>query len=263
MSRSSRRADPSPHDSAWARVQRWRGVILIIAALVATAWLALNNQLILYIHPRYIVFTVVMAAIALVLVIASFLLRPGHNHDEPQTRSQARLSTVASLLAVGVALAMIVVPPATLTSATVAQRDINSSGVGAEVQSVDDASDSSDAVFAAFTVLDWASLLRQTSDTSFYASKPVDVTGFVTEDSSDPDNVFYVSRFVVTCCAVDAQPVGVPVYLPGWRDQHAVDDWVEVTGQFATNSSQSSTEQIALMPETITPVGEPSEPYLF
>jgi putative membrane protein len=263
MSRSSRRSTTPRTDGLWSRVQRWRGVILIIAALVSTVWLALNNQLILYIHPRYVVFTVVMAAIALVLVIASFLLRPGHNHDEPQSRSQARLSTIASLLAVAVAVAMIVVPPATLTSATVAQRDINSSGVGAEVQSVDDAAESSDAVFAAFTVLDWASLLRQTSDSSFYAAKPVDVTGFVTEDASDPNNVFYVSRFVVTCCAVDAQPVGVPVYLPGWRDQYSVDDWVDVSGEFATNSSQSSTEQIALIPETITPIGEPSEPYLF
>ncbi|PRY70137.1 putative repeat protein (TIGR03943 family) [Glaciihabitans tibetensis] len=249
--------------SLWARVQQWRGVVLVVAAVVATIWLALNNQLILYIHPRYVVFTVVMAAVALVLVVASFLLRLGHNHDEPPTRAAARLSTIASLLAVAVAVAMIVVPPATLTSATVAQRDINSSGVGAEVQSVDAAADSSDAVFAAFTVLDWASLLRQTSDTSFYASKPVDVTGFITEDANDPDNVFYVSRFMITCCAVDAQPVGVPVYLPGWRDQFAVDDWVQVTGEFVPNASQSSTEQVALLPAAVTPVGEPSEPYLF
>jgi putative membrane protein len=263
MSRNSRKASLPASAGLWSSVQRWRGVILIIAALVSTVWLALNNQLTLYIHPRYVVFTVVMAAIAMVLVIASFLLRPGHDHDEPQTRSQARLSTIASVLAVVVAALMVVIPPATLTSATVSQRDINSSGVGAEVQSVDDAADSSDAVFAAFTILDWASLLRQTSDVSFYEAKPVDVTGFVTEDASDPDNVFYLSRFIITCCAVDAQPVGVPVYMPGWRDEFDVDDWLQVTGEFSPNTSESSAEQIALLPDAVTPVGEPSEPYLF
>ncbi|HEV7950854.1 MAG TPA: TIGR03943 family protein, partial [Glaciihabitans sp.] len=61
----------------------------------------------------------------------------------------------------------------------------------------------------------------------------------------------------------DAQPVGVPVYMPGWRDEMALDDWVQLTGQFVANPSTSSAQQIALAPESVTPVGEPSEPYLF
>jgi putative membrane protein len=249
----------------WHNLSRWRGVVLITLALVATLWLAGNDRLTLYIHPRYVVFTVVMAVIALVLVVASTLLRPGHSHDddEPPRRSRTIASVVAGVLAIAVALAMIIIPPATLTSATVAQREINSSGVGVEVQSVADAEGSTDAAFAAFTVLDWASLLRQTTDTTFYASKPVDVVGFITEDAADPDNVFYASRFIITCCAVDAQPVGVPVYLPGWKDQFELDEWVAVTGEFATNPSQSSEQPIALVPDEVAPTGEPAEPYLF
>ena len=46
---------------AWRSYRRWQGVLLIVAALVATVWLAATNQLILYIHPRYVVFTVIMA----------------------------------------------------------------------------------------------------------------------------------------------------------------------------------------------------------
>jgi uncharacterized repeat protein (TIGR03943 family) len=247
----------------WPNLQRWRGIVLVAAAIVATLWLAINNQLILYIHPRYIIFTVIMAVIALGLVVASFVLKAQHDHDEPLSRSQRIISGAAVVIAIAIAGAMIVIPPATLTSATVSQRDINSSGVGEEVQSVADAENASEGAFATFTVLDWASLLRQTSDTAFYADKPVDVTGFITEDADDPDNVFYVSRFVITCCAVDAQPVGVPVYMPGWRDEMALDDWVQLTGQFVANPSTSSAQQIALAPESVTPVGEPSEPYLF
>ena len=161
------------------------------------------------------------------------------------------------------AIGLIAIPPAVLTSSTVAQRDINSSGIGAEVTSVEDVSSSPVAAFAKFTVLDWASLLRQTTDVAFYADKPVDVVGFVTADPDDPENVYYVSRFIVTCCAVDAQPVGVPVYAPNWQQDLAVDDWVQVTGSFGVNPSSSSTQSIAVTADTVTPIEEPDEPYLF
>lgn len=247
----------------WRSVQRWRGVILIAAAVVATVWLAFGNQLVLYIHPRYIVFTVVMGALALALVIASLLVRP-HHEDEEQQRPVARLlSAVGLAVAAVIAVAMVVLPPATLTSATANQRDINSTTIGAQTQSVSSANAASAAAFASFTVVDWASLLRQTSDLSFYADKPVDVIGFVTPDADDPQNVFYVSRFVVTCCAVDAQPTGIPVYYPNWPDTLKVDDWVRVTGEFTTNASTRSKQGIALNPEKVTTVEQPSEPYLY
>lgn len=258
-------------------LQRWRGIILASTIAVATVWLAATNQLILYIHPRYVVFTVVMALLALVFVVASLVVRRAHAHGpddvdhdhavEVPSASQGRVQNIvtvgAIVLSVAFALTLVVVPPATLTSATAGQREINSTGVGDDILSVDDASAASADVSRAFTVLDWASLLQQSSDTSFYAGKPADVVGFVVADADDPENVFYVSRFIVTCCAVDAQPVGVPVYAPGWQDDFAVDDWVQVTGEFAANQSRASAQSIALAPEEITTVGVPDEPYLF
>jgi putative membrane protein len=246
----------------WRELQRWRGVILIGLAVVATVWLAWGNQLVLYIHPRYIVFTVAMALVAVGLVVASVLARPGHDDDDEQPRGLPRLASGLALgLAGAAAVALIALPPATLTSATASQRDINSTTVAAEVQSVDEA-DASGAT-AGFTVLDWQSLLRQTSDLSFYSGKPVDVVGFITADADDPQNVFYVSRFVVTCCAVDAQPTGIPVYLENWQSSFAADQWVRVTGEFGTNPSARSQHGIALEPADIEIVEQPGEPYLF
>ena len=248
----------------WRNVQRWRGVVLIAIAVIATVWMAVGNQLVLYIHPRYIVFTVIMAAIAIALVVASMLVRPDHDDDDENPSARSRvLSVVALVVAGGVAIAMVALPPATLTSATAGQRDITSTTVGAQTQSVSDAEGASDAVFAGFTVADWSSLLRQTTDLSFYAAKPVDVVGFITPDPDDPQNVFYVSRFVVTCCAVDAQPTGIPVYMPNWPDSFATDDWVHVTGEFAANSSRLSKQGIALTPTAVDEVDQPSEPYLY
>jgi putative membrane protein len=250
----------------WPRLQRWRGVILIAAAVAATTWMAFGNQLVLYIHPRYIVFTVVMAAIALALVVASAATGTRDDHDEVDAPSRGwpRVLAIAALaVSSAVAVAMVVLPPATLTSSTASQRDINSTTVGQEAQSVDSVDAAPVGAFKAFTVVDWASLLRQTSDLDFYGGKPVDVVGFITADPDDPQNVFYVSRFVVTCCAVDAQPTGVPVYLADWPSTYALDDWVRVTGEFTTNPSARSGQAIALAPDKVTEVEQPSEPYLF
>ncbi len=254
-------------------MQRWRGVILVAAGIAATLWLGFGNQLVLYIHPRYVVFTVIMAALALVLVVAALLRsRSRHDHDdasddtgEPprRTRSATIASVLGLTLAAALALAMVVLPPATLTSATANQRQINSTTVDANAQNAQAVAASPHADFASFTVGDWSSLLRQTSDLAFYRGKPVDVTGFITADKQDPQNLFYVSRFVITCCAVDAQPVGVPVYLQGWSSRFSADNWVRVTGAFAADPSAGSTHPIALIPTATTSVAQPSDPYLY
>ena len=256
----------------WADRARWQGVALIAIAIVATLWLAATGQLVLYIHPRYVLFTVVMAAIGLALVLANFTVtRTAHDHDEhaddvptPRHSRPGRLaSSAGAVLALAAAASLLVLPPATLSAATAAQRDIGGAGATANTQSLDAASSASDESFAAFTVQDWSSLLRQTSDLGFYTGKPADVAGFITEDPESPDDTFWVSRFVVTCCAVDAQPVGVPVHLDDWRETLGVDQWVRVTGQFATNPSSDSSQAIALLPGDIEPIEQPTEPYLF
>ena len=232
--------------------------------VVATLWLAATNQLILYIHPRYVVFTVIMAVIALVFVCASAFLREPHDHDTPPTRRQNVLSAAALGLSAVIALGLVVVPPATLSSATLEQRAINDSGLSdTQGQSVAAVGSTTDAAFAKFTVLDWSSLLRQTSELSFFSGKPVDVVGFVSADPDDPDDVFYVTRFVVTCCAVDAQPVGVPVYQPGWSSTLETDEWVRVQGPFASNPSARSRQPLAVMPQGVQQVDQPADPYVY
>jgi putative membrane protein len=250
--------------SLLAAAQRWRGVVLMSVVVVATVWLALTNQLILYIHPRYVVFTVVMALIALVFVAGSAFLREPHDHDEPPTRLQNWLSATALVLSLAIGAAMIVIPPATLSSATVDQRAMNGTSVsGDQGVAVADTAGTSDAAFAKFTVMDWSSLLRQTNELAFYEGKPVDVVGFVSADPEDPENMFYVSRFIITCCAVDAQPVGVPVYAPDWAEDLAPDEWVRVTGGFEANPSTDSSLSVALLPESTERVDQPGEPYLY
>lgn len=252
-------------------ISHWRGLALSLVGVAAVGWLAATGRLGLYIHPRYFVFTIVMVAIAAVVTVAAFAVLPsvspdeahdGHDHGEPpRSPLRRRLSAGATVAVIVVAaIAMLAIPPTTLTSSTAENRAINAGAGGA-------ASDAPPTLAGAdqsrFTVKDWAGMLRQGADAQSLADASPTLTGFVIPDADDPENVFYVARFVVTCCAVDAQPVGVPVYLPGWQQQHPVDSWVEVTGGFVENPSLDSMQLVALEPATVTSIDQPADPYVY
>lgn len=262
-------------------IARWQGIALSLIGIVATVWLALTGRLGLYIHPRYFEFTVIMAVVAAVLIVAAFAFAPApmprhghehghgqgeygddqehdHAHDAEPRRGPTR-TALSVLVVVAAAGALLVLPPSTLTSATAAQRSINNSGSAL-------AQDTPELVggdTSQFTVKDWALLLRQNPGADYFADRRIEVTGIVTASPDDPENVFYVTRFVVTCCAVDAQPVGVPVHLPGWAEQFEPDQWVTATGVFEPNADSPSDEPLLLTPADVAVTGQPDEPYVF
>lgn len=272
-------------------------MVLSLIGVVSTLWLAATGRLGLYIHPRYFEFSVVLAVIAAVLLVLAFAIVPGsddphsaddpHSSDDPQRgdpqpgdprRSveeadahghlhgtppghpwRSRFAVVAGVaVIVSAALALLVAPPAALTASTATQREVNTSAVDASVTAEAPTGDT-----ASFTVRDWATLLRQGASEQFLAGRTATVSGFVTPDASDPENVFYVARFIVTCCAVDAQPVGVPIHQPGWASTWAEGEWLKVTGGFGANPSVTSGEAVVLEPDTVTPIDEPAMPYVY
>jgi putative membrane protein len=246
-----------------AKVLAWRGVIAIAALAMVSLWLAWEGMLGFYIHPRYNVFTISMAFIAVVLLAIAVITQGGaHDHDHHATRRRrTRSLDAASLTVVGLLVAgAVVLPPATLSSATAENRSSN------EVDALGGATviegDAGVEIFATLTVRDWASLLTQNQNPAFYRGKPVDTIGIVTADESS-DDVFFLTRFVVTCCAVDAQPVSIPVYLPGWRQDVVVDSWVRIEGGFQPSPSGLTSSPVVLVPLGITEEEVPREPYLF
>jgi uncharacterized repeat protein (TIGR03943 family) len=253
-------------------VQRWLGVTLSLIGVVAILWLGATGRLELYIHPRYVVFTIVMAVIGGAASIAAFLALPGrsehhhdhdHDHDElpespPRTGWRAAVAiTGSALLVVGAVVALLVLPPATLTSATAENRDI----AGSTALSSADTTQLVGGDSTTFTVKDWATLLHQGLGDDFFAGKPAAISGFLVA-TDDPD-IVYVARFLVTCCAVDAQPLAVPVLLPGWQDELAADDWVEVTGGFSPNPDAGATEPMVLIPDSVAQIEQPAQPYVY
>ncbi|HRN29722.1 MAG TPA: DUF1980 domain-containing protein, partial [Terrimesophilobacter sp.] len=184
-------------------LSHWRGIALSCVGVVATLWLAATGRLGLYIHPRYFLFTVVMASIALLLVVLAFAVLPGrgrdahddddgHDHGAAQSpRARTWWFGASAVLVVVTAVSLLVVPPSTLTSATVDQRVMNSA---VSTSLTGDSIQLAGADESAFTVKDWAGLLRQGADERTLAGKTATLVGFVTPDNDDPQNVFYVAR---------------------------------------------------------------------
>lgn len=254
---------------------RWQGLALSLIGIVSISWLALTGQLGLYIHPRYFVFTVIMAVLGGLLTLAAFAVTPEkHEHndeqhaDEPlepaaQRRPWSPLVALAGIVAIAVAfVALVIVPPSTLTTATVENRELNSSVTGDQANAAPSV-ELAGADVTSLSLRDWASLLRDGSGSDFVVGKTTTLSGFVTADANDPENVFYLTRFVITCCAVDAQPIGVPVYSPGWSSTYAVDSWVEAEGTFELNPSALSLESVVLSNPTVKAIDQPAEPYAY
>lgn len=234
----------------WRGVNR-RGEIAILLLSAGVIRLGLLGRLQLYIHPRYIVFTLVMAVIGAALALASLIAV-----KSKKTKKPARMASLsfAGLLLAGVGF--LLVQPAALSSNIAASRGINS-GAAAATDGLALLFDGGENPH--LTVKDWAALLARYDNPDFFAGKTATLVGFATGS----ENVMLVSRFVVTCCAVDARAVGVPVYMPNWQARYAPDSWVEVTGEFIANPDDSSKYKIVLQPSAVKAINQPKEPYVY
>lgn len=226
------------------------GLWLSVYGVVAIGWLAATHRLPLYVHPRYITFTIAMATIVGALVVWKLLV-PIPAADRHGAVLPIR--SVALLLIAGPAL--LVVPPAALTSTTADQREVNaavppaSAGTLSQLRGAD---------YSHYSVRDWATALQLGMTADSLAGQRFDEVGFVAPVPGR-DDAFYLARFVVTCCTVDAAPVGVPVLDAGWRDRLGKDQWVRVTGAFRSDPAHPGAPVV--VPRTVQTVAEPSNPY--
>ncbi len=111
------------------------------------------------------------------------------------------------------------------------------------------------------TVLDWIRLFASEQDIHQFEGQPVDVTGFVFHDPTLADGEFMVGRFSITCCVADAFAIGMVVNKPDLTGL-ADNTWIEVQGKLSIATVNGNPLPI-IQADTITPVDEPEQPYLF
>ncbi len=110
------------------------------------------------------------------------------------------------------------------------------------------------------SLVDWVRTLNVYPEPDAYVGQPVQVDGFVTRPEGLPVGYWMLTRFVLTCCAADAYPVGLPVQVPTGMPDYANDTWLRVVGE-AKVLTQDGERQFAIMAETITEIDQPAKPY--
>ncbi|MFS8841850.1 TIGR03943 family putative permease subunit [Synechococcus sp. W55.2] len=107
------------------------------------------------------------------------------------------------------------------------------------------------------TLLDWVRTLDVYPDPYTYEDQPVRVQGFVIPDER-PDH-FVIARFLVSCCAADAYPVGLPVRWPE-AEQLTADSWLRLEGRMAVEQ-RDGLSQLVIVAERLEPIPVPANPY--
>ena len=248
-----------------AVLRNWSGAALALVGVIATIWLAATGRLTLYVHPRYTLLTVMMAVLTLLLLVLAAAVGVSSDADEDSDHDHVtRVSAFGRLLIwskaavlICAALALLVIPPATLSSSARQNRELVTSG-----QALDSTKVAAlvGADPATFSVKDWAALLSQGGPEAVLG-KQVNLSGYVLDRGKE--DVFFIARLAVSCCAVDAQPIGVPVYRPGWRDEIEPGAWIKVEGAFVKNPSRDSQEGVAIGVGSLANIEEPDQPYVF
>ncbi|MBW4514843.1 MAG: TIGR03943 family protein [Timaviella obliquedivisa GSE-PSE-MK23-08B] len=110
------------------------------------------------------------------------------------------------------------------------------------------------------TLTEWVRTLNVYPEPDAYKDQKAKIEGFVIHVKDQPDDVLTLSRFVITCCAADAYPIGIPVKLKGSRSTYAPDQWLRVEGKMATQTL-SGKRQLVVMATALTKIPKPDAPY--
>lgn len=152
----------------------------------------------------------------------------------------------------------LLVPPRPLGSTALAAREMNVSGVPSALPAaVQGATAKAD---TERSVLDWVLDFQASGeDGDNFSGRSADVVGFVHREADDPADAFWLTRYVVGCCVVDAMPVGLRVV---WPDAPALeaDSWVRVEGQLAESPDAPAPWLDA---QSVIVVPPPNQPYLY
>jgi len=235
-------------------------MLVLWAAVIAR--FSLTGKLYLLLHPDYMG----LAYLALVLLLLLGLLRLAQvwravRQGQPAPRSQEHSPLLPRQLSSGVLIAVatfgLIYSPRPFTSETAFQRGIADvlGQTRSRPQRLVLSRQPQDR-----TIVDWVRTLNVYPEPDAYTGQKVKVIGFVTPMPDWPQNIFMISRFVLTCCAADAYPVGLPVQLPASAPAPGADTWLEVSGTMTT-ASLGGKRQLVVGSAILTPIPIPRNPY--
>ncbi|RAM48655.1 MAG: TIGR03943 family protein [Hapalosiphonaceae cyanobacterium JJU2] len=240
----------------------WLDVLAITAwgILLLKYWL--TDKLNLLIHPNY--FGLVVAAALCLLIVAFFKakeLLQRRRHE--MTGNMQHISLFppgwGSVLLLVAAILGLTFTPQVFASDKALQRDFSELLGSTRVKP--------QAFRASVTpeersLVDWVRMLNVYPEPDRYQGNKVKVQGFVIHPPDLAKEYIFLARFVLTCCAADAYPVGLPVKLKETRDQYPADTWLEVEGEMTTETIADK-RQLTIAASSLKKIPQPKNPYSY
>lgn len=229
-----------------------------------------NGTLLYYISERFAWLTL-FAAIGFIIVGASCRYRAAqthqhehdgddeHHHHDHAGHQHGNFGWGALLLVALPVILGLLIPPKPLGAAAMSNREISVGSVNSAT-----APKTTQIISRPTTeknVLDWLIDFRLAQDPAAFADQEAKVIGFVYRDERFGMDQFMVSRFVLSCCAADAAPLGLVVKWPE-TSRLSSDQWVEVSGRLQPGEFDGEPMPI-LIAEKVTSTDVPDQPYLY
>lgn len=239
---------------------------IILSFGVFSLTLYYRNQLTLYIHPRYIttsfysaIFAIAVGVIGSGLSLLNLIKNKEHNSDK---KDSFDLKSIVPMIVI--LLFCLLISPKSLTTATASQRnmDVNSFNKNSDEQIKENVFSNFSVDTEKYSIGDWISVTRSSVDLSSFRDKKAAISGFVFKPENSPEKMFLAARFVVTCCAVDARPVGIYIEKDLKETEFKQNDWIEAKGKFDIKVIDGQ-NSLVLVPDSIEKIKKPSYEYLF
>jgi uncharacterized repeat protein (TIGR03943 family) len=212
------------------------GVFMLFIVAVVLRWS--QNELVYFIHPRSISLIVAASLVCIGLIAGSFLRK---------LQDFRHVTTRESLLLLVCSLSVLLIPAQPLSSRVSQLR------AGVTLSTTRDRG-SLPSQTQRFTVLDWVIALANDQAALRYEGKPVDVIALLEYKDEAPR----LTRLVVSCCVLDAQPVELNVVGEGIPEEAGL--WIRVIGTMRYTEEKEGFVQ----PTSIEVLSEPpAEPYLY
>ena len=256
------------------KISPWLDALAILGwgILLLKYWI--TGKLSILIHPNYFGLTVA-GGIGL-MVIGGFKvwellkvdraaqqLRTSPANNSPRTTEVEHVTlfppSVGSTLMLSVALIALIVTPRTFTSQTALERGLTESLPITRLQPQEFRNTTKP---EKRSLVEWVRLLNFNPEPDTYLSQKVKVQGFVIHPPNIAEQYMWIGRFIITCCAADAYPIGLPVKLAIGQTRAAFppDTWLEIEGETIVEELQGK-RKLIIQASSLTPIPEPKNPY--
>ncbi|KAB8334953.1 TIGR03943 family protein [Scytonema tolypothrichoides VB-61278] len=253
----------------------WLDVLAIAAwgILILKYWV--TNKLNLLIHPDYF-WLAIVGAIGLI-TIAFFKTQQLLQRGRQITPNVQHLTLFppgwSSALVLTAAILGLIITPQVFASQTALQRGVTDlmGATRAKPQTTPDQLQGKRPQPQPFrasspleerTLVGWVRTLNVYPEPDAYTGQKVKVQGFVIHPPDLGKEHLLLARFVITCCAADAYPVGLPVKLKESRDNYPADTWLEVEGQMVTENLANK-RQLTIDATSLKKIPQPKDPYTY